>query len=177
MTAETQGAEGQLGVADLLHRAHVRIAIQGVDYSYVEVPLTENAAETKAWLDRGIGAAAYVARKLVPEPVRDAPEGPSGRAQRPQQGQPVSQTAPRRSAGGRGTGYYCPDHNAEVLKTAPQYDKDGDRYYHSLDRADWYRLDDGRQVKNHNLYLRQLVDREGQAIEVSGDIDPDDLPF
>jgi hypothetical protein len=82
---------------------------------------------------------------------------------------------------GGGSGLFCPEHRVEVRKTDPKYDKDGDRYYHPLQPHEHYKLPDGRDVKNHNLYFRQLVDTQGNPPEPLPPQDaneplPDDFP-
>ena len=92
----------------------------------------------------------------TPLPPEDsAPQNDADRA--PNERHRPAQTQHRQDKGRAGTGLFCPDHKVEVFKTAPQYDKDGDRYYHPLPESEWTRLPDGRMAKNHNLYARQLT--------------------
>lgn len=98
-----------------------------------------------------------------------------------------------------GTGVWCPEHNVEVKPSLPKYNRDGDKFFHSLPERDWYRMDDGRTAKSHSLYWRETVNGRGESNEskempgarqpvaagargranpdYEGDIDPDNLPF
>ena len=85
------------------------------------------------------------------EPYNDSDIDPRDRRpSRPPQTQQRAQ--------GRGTGLFCPEHGTEVLKTAAKYDQTGDKFYHPLPENEQYRLDDGRLVKNCNLWRSQLLD-------------------
>lgn len=161
--------------------SEVVFGIPGVPFSSVRVDIDSEDSETTAKaIDRAVGVAFYVQKKYL-ERFPEAKEQPRQTTGRPQ-GRP-QRPAPAR----RGTGYYCPDHDVEVFKTDPKYDKDGDRYYHPLPEDEWYQMADGRTAKNHNLYYRQLVDDEGNPLppldSAPGDWDDvpppddDDLPF
>ena len=94
-----------------------------------------------------------------------APEDDTAVDTRPaqqQRQQPQQRRAPSQGQSA-GTGVYCPDHNIECYKTKPEYDKDGDRYYHPLSEDEQYYLNDGRLAKNHSLYLRQTVTVDGES--------------
>jgi len=80
----------------------------------------------------------------------------------------VRPTPAAKSGGGGGGGYpssgvFCESHNAEMRKSDPKFDKDGDRWFHSLDEAQWYTTSTGATAKNHTLYWRQTVDSDGES--------------
>lgn len=137
--------------------AYAQFQIPGHQYSVVRFPLSEE------WIPAAITVAKELADQLdlafggrvevhvmesagAPAPQRPAPaQGGSGQSD-------------------RFTVAFCPEHdNAPCQLSAPQYNKDGDRLYHPLAPDDQYKLDDGRLVKNHNLYWRQTVDANGES--------------
>lgn len=172
MTAEQVEAQ----VAAWEAASYVQFAVPDVPYSAIRFPLVDSPIEAAALADRALKMAAYLQRKFheafpseTPPQHVEPHQEPQERARRPA----PQRQAPRGARGersmprarGGGTGLYCPEHDVEVLKTSARYDKDGDRYYHRLPEDDWYEMDDGRTAKNHNLYMRQLMDVNGKAIE------------
>jgi hypothetical protein len=93
---------------------------------------------------------------------QDEPQPQQQQQAQPQRQQPQQRTAAQGQSAG--TGVFCPEHGGvECLKTRQEYDKDGDRYYHPLPEGDQYYANDGRLVKNHNLYLRQTINVDGES--------------
>ena len=125
----------------------VRIPLKA-QYAYIEAtfdsPVEVNEQELYDLVARLDDAAPQQEPAYTPR--NDADRAPAERRQAP---------PPQRSRGG--TGLYCPDHGVEVQKSAPQYNRDGDKYFHPLPESEWYRMPDGRTGKNHIVYKRQLV--------------------
>ncbi len=167
--------------------SYIQFGVEGVPYSAIRIPLSNDPKQGAAWIGLALRAAKYLAEQYAETFRRPVP---SGRQERSQEA-----TQPREAPRAAGTGVWCPEHKAECFKTKPEYDKDGDRWYHP--QAGLPDLPDGRHVKNCNLYWRQTVDADGESNQgkempqvqrqrvaagrndrdYEGDIDPDELPF
>jgi hypothetical protein len=138
--------------------AYAQFQIPGHQYSVVRFPLAEE------WVPIAVTVAKVLAEQLEitfdskPEP-QPVPQTASASA--------PTRTAPPQPRTGQSNQYvvaYCPEHdNAPCQLSAPKYNPDGDKLYHPLNEEDQYKLDDGRLVKNHNLYWRQSVDANGDS--------------
>lgn len=98
------------------------------------------------------------ARERLGAPLRPAAPDPAPTPAPPQE---------TRSAGApRGVVAFCAEHGmAPCRLSAARFNKDGDRLFHALDEADWHEDERGAVVKNHSLWWRETVDRDGKSNE------------
>ena len=112
MTTENEQIQvAEVTVAAWEAAAYIQLAIPGVPYSAIRVPLPADPVEAAKWTDRALKTALYLSRKFreaFPEPEPEAPQRPQERAQRPQNSGAVSQAGPPRRAGRRSTGHFSP---------------------------------------------------------------------
>lgn len=172
--------------------SYMQWGVPGVPFSAVRVPLSHDPAQGAAWIDLGLRASKYLAEhyeKTFPGADVRLGESPTPRRE--------AQRAPQRAQGGD-MGVYCPEHNnAPCQLSKPEYNKDGDKFFHALEERDQYRNQRGQTVKSHTLYWRQTVNAQGESNAGKvmpgpgvkpaqdseswdvggGDIDPDELPF
>lgn len=132
----------------------------------VRIPLAQQYAYIEATFDSTVEVNEQDLYDLVArlddaapkqEPPAYTPRNDADRAPAERRQAPPARGGQRPPTARGGTGLYCPEHKVEVMKTAAKYDRDGDKYYHPLPESEWYRLDDGRTVKNCNTYERLLV--------------------
>jgi hypothetical protein len=137
--------------------AYAQFQIPGHQYSVVRFPIQVD----------GPADAVAIAKELADqldlmfETRVQVVIGGSTTSSAPQRSAPAQ---PRTGQSNQYTVAYCPEHdNAPCQLSAPKYNPDGDKLYHPLNEEDQYKLDDGRLVKNHNLYWRQSVDANGDS--------------
>lgn len=129
---------------------YIQFSMPSVPYSAIRIPLSNDPKQSAAWIDLAMRAGKYMAKQYAEAfPQAAATTQPQATARVPQRAQAT------------GTGVYCPEHHVECRKTDAKYDKDGDRWYHPQDGIP--DLPDGRHVKNHNLYWRETVDKDGET--------------
>lgn len=156
--------------------AYLQFGVPGLPYSAVRIPLVADLEEQDEWVARAMNAAQLLANAYYeafggaesrPEPARRPPAEPSAprRSPPPARAIQANGNANRAPTGGTrtGSGLFCPEHGVEMIKSAPQFNKEGDKYYHALAERDFYRMPDGRTVKNHNLYERECVTEDQLA--------------
>lgn len=136
---------------DKIPEGYAQFQIPGHQYSVIRMPLE------RVWISTAVAVARELADALD---AAFAPLEQGGGMQAEQRSAPAQRPSGPSSDGAIA---FCPDHdNAPMKLSAPQYNKDGDKFYHPLDRPI---RRDGKEVKSHTLYWRQTVDAHGESNE------------
>ena len=187
MTNEQAPEQVQMGAIEQAlmsagHQIAVSFSIEGVPYSQVRGIVTfDNDGVPDPLAVHGLMQVAqavadqYMVQFAPQNPRHSDPadtqyQGGDPGPDEPFEREPVQQrqAPPRQQYGQQQEAYaFCPEHNGAPMRpSAPQYNPDGDKFFHDLDPRDPNTpRKNGVPVKSHTLWWRQTVDADGYSNE------------